>query len=191
MPALKYKDPTSGNWVALSIGAPGAVGPKGNTGATGPQGIQGIPGASGSLVSDPVLCSLVDTTFRDTVSGYSKYTTWTVEHDPNGMYQGGGHIQVPAGTVKVRVGAFVVWDAASMRRIHQIELGTGTAGVGTVVCRYEGPATGYSSASITRVLPATPGQNFFLSVYSGSAATNILRGAPTLPISFTVEALFA
>jgi hypothetical protein len=51
MAALKYRDPVSGNWVLLSIGAAGPAGAPGATGApgpTGPVGATGPPGANGT-----------------------------------------------------------------------------------------------------------------------------------------------
>lgn len=53
MPVLKYRDPATNNWVALSIGgsgpagATGPAGPTGPTGPTGPAGTNGTNGATG------------------------------------------------------------------------------------------------------------------------------------------------
>lgn len=48
MAALKYRDPSTGNWVLLSVGAAGPAGPTGATGATGPQGPAGTNGTNGA-----------------------------------------------------------------------------------------------------------------------------------------------
>lgn len=51
MAALKYRDPQTGNWILLSVGASGpagATGPQGPTGATGPTGPPGTNGTNGT-----------------------------------------------------------------------------------------------------------------------------------------------
>jgi hypothetical protein len=45
MPTLKYRDPSTGNWISLP-GAPGSAGPTGPTGPVGPTGSGGLAGIS-------------------------------------------------------------------------------------------------------------------------------------------------
>ena len=53
MPKLKFKDPSTGNWIPF-LGVRGEKGEKGDIGPQGPQGIQGPTGPQGPVGPAPV-----------------------------------------------------------------------------------------------------------------------------------------
>lgn len=117
-------------------------------------------------------------------TNYTQVGGYTEEYDiADALNAATGAYVVPASGLYA-ITAGVNFGTASTRRFIQVDVGTAAAGSNTSLARVEGPATGYSSLTLSTETLLTAGQTIALVVYSGAAGN--IRGDFT-PAFFTVR----
>lgn len=117
-------------------------------------------------------------------ANYTQVGGYTEEYDTaNALNPATGAYVVPvSGLYAITAG--VNFGTAATRRFIQVDVGTAAAGSNTSLARVEGPATGYSSLTLSTETLLTAGQTIALVAYTAAAGN--IRGDFT-PAFFTIR----